>query len=446
MKKNNTKIQFLWEGKEEALQECNTPPKIKYEIPETIDGNEIHCVDNLDFLKNNLARLRGKVKCIYIDPPYNTGNDFIYKDKIHGKGECKHSKWLSFMYPRLMVARELLQENGVIFISIDDNEVHHLRLLMNEVFGEGEFVANITRVTKTTSFKGRFFSPSTDYVLCFAKSIDLLPEFTEEIEESQFSKIETDGDRKGEKYRDDIAFYLSSLDITRGSFGQRYFIECPDGSRVCPPGKTLPPEKGIAGDGVWRWNYESYQKNKHLLVFKETKTSPLLDENGNKAKYNIYTKSYLKDRMEKGKLPRNFIDNCLNRNGTEALNALDIPFDAPKPVSLIKHLLQISTAPGDLILDFFAGSGTTGQAVMELNQEEIDKQAKDGLLADKTAEVGGRKFILVQLPEKIKEDKEAFKAGYKKISDITIERVRRAGEKYKSVDVNFQIFGYAEKN
>ena len=118
-------------------------------------------------------------------------------------------------------------------------------------------------------------------------------------------------------------------------------------------------------------------------------------------------------------------------------------FDYPKPVSLIKRILQISTSPNDLILDFFAGSGTTGQAVMELNQEEIDKQAKDGLLAEKGAVAGGRKFILVQLPEKIDEKKEAFKAGYRVISDITMERVRRAGEKYKSVDVNFKVFNYA---
>lgn len=119
-------------------------------------------------------------------------------------------------------------------------------------------------------------------------------------------------------------------------------------------------------------------------------------------------------------------------------------FDFPKPVSLIKRILQISTSPNDLILDFFAGSGTTGQAVMELNQEEIDKQTKDGLLADKTTEVGGRKFILVQLPEKIDEKKEAYKAGYRHISDITIERVCRAGEKYKSVDNGFKVLQVTE--
>ncbi len=161
-----------------------------------------------------------------------------------------------------------------------------------------------------------------------------------------------------------------------------------------------------------------------------------------------YVKSYLKDELE-GKKPSNIIEQI---HGTTKAGSIEIReifgnreiFSYPKPVSLIKRILQISTAPGDIILDFFAGSGTTGQAVMELNQEETDKQAKDGLLAEKEAVVGGRKFILVQLPEKIDHKKEAFKAGYKYISDITIERVRRAGEKYKSVDNGFKVLQLTE--
>ena len=169
-KKITSKIQFLWEGKEQAQNECNTPPKYTYKLPETI-GNEIHCVDNLDFLKLNQERLKGKVKCIYIDPPYNTGNDFIYKDKRHSKGECKHSKWLSFMLPRLKLARDLLREDGVIFVSIDDNEQANLRLLMNEVFGEGEFVGDVTVIN---NLKGRndatYFKTTHEYVLVYKKN------------------------------------------------------------------------------------------------------------------------------------------------------------------------------------------------------------------------------------------------------------------------------------
>ena len=130
-------ITFNWVQKDECKLEVETYPQTTCKLPKQVQGNEIHICDNLDFLKCNLERLKDKVKCIYIDPPYNTGQHFIYKDKLHKGKECKHSKWLSFMYPRLVLARELLREDGVIFISIDDNEQANLRLLMNEIFGEG---------------------------------------------------------------------------------------------------------------------------------------------------------------------------------------------------------------------------------------------------------------------------------------------------------------------
>jgi hypothetical protein len=185
--------------------------------------------------------------------------------------------------------------------------------------------------------------------------------------------------------------------------------------------------------------YPRYNKVKLMQMFNEGRL--WFGKDGNK---NPDAKTYLSE-VKQGKTPGSIIsykDVGSSHEANEELAKLVNKgiFDNPKPVSLIKHLLQISTSPGDLILDFFAGSGTTGQAVMELNQEEIDKQAKDGLFAEKGAEVGGRKFILVQLPEKIDDKKEAFKAGYKKISDITIERVRRAGGKYKGVDAGFKVF------
>jgi adenine-specific DNA-methyltransferase len=174
-KKNTSKIQLLWEGKEQAILEHLTQPEQVYDIPSDIKGNEIHCVDNLDFLKLNRERLRGKVKCIYIDPPYNTGKDFIYKDKRHKGRECRHSKWLSFMYPRLMVAREMLREDGVIFVSIDDNEVHNLRQLMNEVFGEEEFVGQIQRKTRgsATTKSDAELQTLNDYILVYWKNKEI---------------------------------------------------------------------------------------------------------------------------------------------------------------------------------------------------------------------------------------------------------------------------------
>lgn len=339
-----------------------------------IEGDNYHSLAVLNFTHFE------KIDIIYIDPPYNTGGeDFIYNDRFVDKEDpFRHSKWLSFMERRLRLAKNLLKEDGVIFISIDDNEHATLRMLCDEIFLETNFIANVSRLTKTTSFRGNYFAPSIDYVLCYAKNIEKLSNFVDksDIKESQFSKIEITGPRKGEKYRDDTAFYLTTLE-TRPN--QRYFVECPDGSKVIPPGKTFPPDKPQNGDGVWRWSLDTFNEKKDLIVFKQTKRSPLLDENGSPARWNLYTKGYLKDRQEDGKLPRNLLEGFLNRAGTSALKKLDIDFDFPKPVELIEYLITITNKRKDaVILDFFAGSGTTGHAVLNLNHEDS----------------GSRKFIL----------------------------------------------------
>jgi len=440
MKKNNSKIQFLWEGKEEALLQHLTPPSCTYEQPNDIQGNEIHCVDNLDFLKLNQERLRGKVKCIYIDPPYNTGRDFIYKDKRHGRGECKHSNWLSFMYPRLVLARELLREDGVIFISIDDNEVHHLRLLMNEVFGEGEFVGQISVIN---NLKGRndatYFKDVHEYILVYKKddfkigsfvlNEDEVDEYNLEDEFGLYKKgktLQKTGDNSREIDRPNL-FYPIYVDKDNNIYTQKPNIETIE----------VLPMRGEE-NGRWTWAKQKVENEKYNIFVSR-----------NRDKITLYIKQRLEiDGLQRGKFAKSVLYKPEYNTGAgvqELKNLLGTHCDIkPKSVFFIKDLLQISTAPGDLILDFFAGSGTTGQAVMELNQEEIDKQAKDGLLADKTTEVGGRKFILVQLPEKIDDKKEAFKAGYRHISDITIERVRRAGAKYKG-DVGFKVFDCIKK-
>lgn len=393
--------------------------------------------DNLEVLKLLRQNYYGAVKMIYIDPPYNTGNDFVYRDNFtmseaesaEAEGETVdgermvvnqkstnryHANWLNMMYPRLKIARDLLTEDGAIFISIDDNEVDNLMEMCDEVFGEDNFVGCITRVAKTTSFRGDFLAPSKDYLLCYAKSIASLCRFSDDVDNTQFKKIETEGERKGEYYRDDIAFYLSTLE-TRPN--QRYFIECPDGQKVVPPGKTFPPEKPQEGDGVWRWNLDSFNIKRDLIVFKKTNRSPLIDENGNQANWNLYTKSYLNDKLENGNIPRDFFEKFLNRNGSEELKRLNIPFPFPKPSKLIQYLLKITQTDKDaIVLDFFSGSATTAHAVMQLN-------AEDG---------GNRKFIMAQLPEACDEKSEAYKAGYKNICEIGKERIRRAGEKIKA--------------
>ncbi len=441
---------FNWAGKQKAREiayKTYTDGTLKFDKTRSknFDKTENLIIegDNLQVLKLLKNSYKGKVKCIYIDPPYNTGNDLVYNDKFEldikkyliETGEIdeetgeqiadyiqkddgkKHSKWLSFMYPRLMIAREMLREDGIIFISIDDNEVHHLRLLMNEVFGEGEFVASLIWQDKyTTTNDKNGISSQTEYILCFAKNsdqinINKLP-LREEYIKSTYSY---DDKNENGKYR------LVQMYKKKNPYS--YDV-------VSPTGK------------VWNLSWNFTEKN-FLQMDKENKIFWGKDGNAQPQK-----KVYLKDTT--GINPVSLLlgkDVGFSANGGDVVEEILSNrnfFSYPKPVSLIKRILQISTSPNNLILDFFAGSGTTGQAVMELNQEEIDKQAKDGMFEDKTAIAGGRKFILVQFPEKIDEKKEAFKAGYKYISDITIERVKRAGEKYKSVDNGFKVLQLAD--
>ena len=322
--------------------------------------------------------------------------------------------------PRLYLAKNLLRQDGVIFISIDDNEVHNLRLLCNEIFGEENFIASLARKTKLTSNKGTFFAPSHEYILCYAKNILNSDGFcdVEAQEEEQYLKLF--------KYEDEyskyniVGLYQPSLDQR---INQRYYIKCPDGSYVIPPGSTFPSKisdgsfiaPNSANDKVWRWSYESYLKaDKHKLVFIETKTSPLLNEYGKQSKWNVYTKIYLKDRLEDGLRPTTLITKYPNSEASKELIKFNIPFDFSKPKKLIKYLIKIiGCDDNDIILDFFAGSGTTAHAVMELNKE-------DG---------GSRKYICVQLPEPCEEGSEAYKAGYGTIADICKERIKRASKK-----------------
>ncbi len=322
-----------------------------------------------------------KVDFIYIDPPYNTGSkhDFKYNDCWVSKHDkCSHSKWLNFIYKRLVIAKNLLKDSGIIFISIGEKEVSNLNLICSEIFGEENFLSLITRVSKTASDKGNHFAPSCDYIVCYAKNKERLnpDNFYEEVDESLYKKC----DEKG-RFRDDVAFYQASLDPMRGCINQRYYIKAPDGSLLIPPGNIFPEDLKDAAfirpktkhDKVWRWSYETYLKQKKLLVFKETKNSPLLNEFKEKAKYNVYTKSYLSERREKGVKPRNFLTDkkFLNRKGTDYLKSMGLNFSYSKPKELIMHLISIVHLPEDaLILDFFAGSGTTGEAVLTLNKKE----------------------------------------------------------------------------
>lgn len=374
-----------WEDKPEAVAElCDTQlPVLKEDkskeiisdpnLPTNyiIEGDNYHSLFTLNFTHKK------KIDVIYIDPPYNTGkkNEWKYNDHwVDENDTYRHSKWLSFMNKRLRLAKQLLKDDGVIFCSIGQEELANLIMLFNKIFNENNQLGIITRVSKTAGDKGNYFAPTTDYILAYAKNKLKVDGFTDVVNEKLYKKIELDGERKGEKYRDDVAFYQSSLD-TRPN--QRYFIKCPDGSLVIPPGISMPKirldgEKAepTSGDGVWRWANETYfdERKKSFLIYKKSKKSPLLDENGNQAKWNIYTKSYLKDRQETGTKPRNLFTEFINRKGADLLKKLDLKFEYSKPIELVQYLIGIINKKEDItVLDFFAGSGTTGHSILELN-------------------------------------------------------------------------------
>ena len=429
-------------GKKEAILTANAPiaktlrpcrdESVNFDKTENlfIEG------DNLEALKLLQENYLGKVKMIYIDPPYNTGNDFIYEDdfaestnaffersnqtdeegnKLVANTESNgrfHSDWLSMMYSRLKLARNLLKDDGVIFISIDDNEQDNLKKACDEVFGTENFIGCAGRITKKSNNKGDFWAPNFDYLLTYTKNIEFTRPFFGGANFNAYNLVETEGERKGEKYQL-VRLYMST--IRNRNPEQRFWIECPDGSKVIPPGNTFPGERPLLGDGIWRWTKTKFESEKDRIVIKKVRSSNLLNDKKEQAEWNVFTKTYLNDVIANATAkPNSFIENCINQTGSHDIKALGIPFDYSKPKDLVKYLMEVARIDsGDIILDFFAGSSTTAHAVMQLN-------AEDG---------GQRNFIMVQLPEMTDEKSEAHKMGYKNIAEISKERIRRAGKK-----------------
>ena len=469
--------EFTWPGKQDARYEAARPidKTLRPVKEDSVDWDTTENLyiegDNLDVLKLLQKSYMGKVKMIYIDPPYNTGNDFVYEDDFaHSQVEEDlaagnvdelgnryrknlntnsrfHSDWCSMIYSRLMVARSLLTEDGVIFISIGQGELDNIIKTLSEIYGEHNKISVVARVMKSGGAKGQFFSPNVEYLLIYAKNINKVGVFREPISEEiirkLYTSVETNGTRKGEKYRP-FGLYQSSLDDRPN---QRYYIECPDGSFVIPPGVSMPslekdgerilPQRG---DGCWRWSRERYleEKEKGNIEFKKSK-GVLLDSKGALSSWNVYSKIWLSDRQQDGATPIDLITKWENRQSAKDLQALSIPFDYAKPVDLIKYLMILPEVDkNEIILDFFSGSATTAHAVMQLNSE-------DG---------GHRKFIMVQLPEETEEKSEAYKAGYKNICEIGKERIRRAGKKIKEesplttadLDTGFRVFHVDSSN
>lgn len=467
-----------WHGKRQARQLALIPSRgtLRPCKDESVDWDNTQNImiegDNLEVLKLLQKSYAGKVKLIYIDPPYNTGKDFVYPDnfqdnmknylEITGQTEDGarlstntetsgryHTDWLNMMYPRLKLARNLLSEDGVIFISIDDSEIENLKITCNDIFGEDNFISTISRLMKTGGAKGNFFTPNVEFILVYAKNINRATHFRAKIGAEQiatyYNKTQSGGIRDGEIYGEE-RLYKASLDARAN---QRYWIECPDGSFVIPPGSTFPNsvKEGVQitperGDGVWKWTYTRYKEEYNLgnIVFKETTTSALVDEEGKQAKYNIYNKLWLKDQQEKGMVPGNLINKWENRQSSKELKELGIPFDFAKPTNLLKYLVEIyRVKENEIVMDFFAGSGSFGHSLYKYNAENNTSL----------------KYILVQLPEKLSFDNQEQKQAYnfcvqerlpKTICELTKERLRRAGKKVREDnpewkgDVGFRVF------
>ena len=440
------KYSFSWKGKADSLrlaQKRSTgtlrPCKQESKNWDTTENLYIEG-DNLEVLKLLQSSYLNSVKMIYIDPPYNTGNDFVYTDdfadgiahykEVTGQATKSnpetagryHTNWLNMMYPRLKLARNLLTDDGVIFISIDDNEQANLKKLCDEVFGEDNFVACIVWEKRfTRSNNARLFASLTDYILVYRKSsvVDYLRAPRTEKSDSIYSN--PDNDPRG--------VWTSVSYVNPATKEQR-------------PNLTYPIINPITGQEVnhptnaWKYEYE-----RHLIHVKENRL--YWGANGE----NTYPrlKKFLCE-VEDGMVPVNLWKREDVGTTDAASKELSILmgakiFDFPKPVDLVKFMSQIVASDKDsIILDFFSGSATTAHAVMQLN-------AEDG---------GHRRFICVQLPEKTDEQSEAYKAGYKTICEIGKERIRRAGEKIKeenkdkegieNLDIGFKVFKLDSSN
>lgn len=446
------RYQFTWPDKRAANRLANTPTTMTLRPcrEESVDFDHTQNLyiegDNLDVLKALRETYLGKVKMIYIDPPYNTGNDFVYNDDFaQSRDEFEetsglfddegnqtidpmqrntesngrfHTDWLNMIYPRLKVARDLLSDDGVIFISIDDNEVENLRKVCDEIFGEQNFITSIIIRANSRGQTYNQIAKTHEYILVYSKTPT-----------AELYDLEKDMDKSDLNLKDDIgAFNIRELRNRNPKFGKhnRPGLFYPiyvnpsiidrDGFHPISLNKDndycieVFPYNSIGKESCWRWGKTKFEINCSENTFRSNVVAKEKSSGG----YNIYEK-YRKTTYK----PKSIWDDniFLTETGTVKLKELGFngEFDFPKPTDLIKRCLSLSTQEDDTVLDFFSGSATTAHAVMQLN-------AEDG---------GNRKFIMVQLPEKTDEKSEAYKAGYPNICEIGKERIRRAGQKIK---------------
>ncbi len=413
-----------WPGKREAIVTANLPTNntLRPVREDSVDFDTTENIyiegDNLEVLKLLQESYLNRIKMIYIDPPYNTGKDFVYKDNFAKTGEEElfesgqkdeynqrlvanpetsgryHSDWLSMMYPRLKLARNLLTEDGVIFISIDDNEAHNLRKICDEIFGEDNFIANIVweRAYSPVNLK-KHFSENHDFLLCYSKSLDLtINNGLKRSDEANSAYSNPDNDPRG-------LWQSDNFSVGPAIQEKIYEITTPFGRKVLPP-------KGRC----WlltKDRYEEFIRDNRIWFGSKGDGVPRIKR----------FLAEVKDSMTPMTIWK-YLEVGHSQEAAQSLKKLfdgSSYFDYPKPIDLIKRSLELYSNQESIILDFFSGSATTAHATMQLN-------AEDG---------GNRKYIMVQLSEATDEKSEAYKAGYKNICEIGKERIRRAAKKIK---------------
>ena len=439
------RYQFTWPDKKQAILTANAPinktlrpcreESVNFDSTENlyIEG------DNLEVLKLLQETYLGKIKMIYIDPPYNTGNDFVYEDDfaqdaadyIANSGQTDedgnrlvantesngrfHTDWLNMMYPRLKLARDLLSDDGVIFISLDNNEIENLKKIGDEIYGEDNCLGLIANINNP---KGRsddkFIATAHEYILVYAKNISIVRwygfEPTEEITK-RYNKI----DNNGKPYREIDLRKTGENDLREDRPNLFYYFYYNETSGDFYPSREdkniegyikIFPQREDGKEGNWRWGLETAQKQINDLIPKFMPTRKV---------WGIMQKDYLEGRALVKPTSSWTFKDVNSERGTEQF--IDLGFDKrifpkPKPVGTILRCLKLATQANDIVLDFFSGSSTTAQAIFQINREDTFN----------------RKFIMVQLPEECEESSEAYKAGYKNICEIGKERIRRAGQ------------------
>jgi len=445
------KYKFEWKGKAECYRIASkrSTGTLRPAIDESINFDTTKNLyiegDNLEVLKLLQTSYFRKIKMIYIDPPYNTGNDFIYNDNFadpiaHYKEITSqatksnpetmgrfHTAWLNMMFPRLRLAHNLLRDDGVIFISIDDNEVHNLRKLCDEVFGEENFVAQIAN---TNNPKGRsddkYVATAHEHLLVYAKFFGQLDWYGFEPGD-EIIKRYNKTDTNGKKYREIDLRKTGENDLREDRPNLFYYFYYNEATGNFYPSREdaaidgyiqIKPQREDGKEGNWRWGMDTAKEKLNTLTPKFMPSRKV---------WGIMEKDYLEGRSLVKPTSSWAFKDVNSERGTEEFIGLGFDkriFPKPKPLGTIKRCIKLATTGNDIILDFFSGSATAAHAIMQLN-------AEDG---------NNRRFIMVQLPEVTDEKSEAFNAGYKNICEVGKERIRRAGKhtQNKSIDTGFR--------